>query len=553
MMALSLNPSHLKRYKDIAWLFFKYGRGDLMRSSGLDEIIDSDPALSKPVDAAKAEELAADLEKMGATFIKIGQLLSTRSDMLPVGYTAALSRLQDDVAPFAFEEVEKIVAAELGVRVSKAFAVFDPVPIAAASLGQVHRAVMRDGRVVAVKVQRPGIRESMVEDLDALRQIAEFLDEHTDVGKRYEFSRMLEEFRKTLLRELDYRQEAQNLVTLGANLKEFDRIIVPQPIDDFTTSRVLTMEYVGGHKVTQLSPIVRIEIEGRGLAEQLFQAYLKQILVDGFFHADPHPGNALLTEDSSIALLDLGMVARVSPRLQDGLLQIMLGVSEGRGEDAARAVIGISEKKEGFNERAFLHDVEEIVARHRQANLQQIALGKVVMELSKIAADAGVRPPVEFGTLGKTLLNLDLLGTTLDPEFNPNDAIRRNATSIVQRRLLGSATPGNLYAAMLDAKDFAQRLPGRINKILDAVANNEVRVEVDAIDETKLMVGFQKVANRITVGLILAALIVGAGLLARVETSSRIFGYPAIAIVLFTLAAAGGIYLMVRIFMSDEA
>src|SRR5215216_311395 len=334
-MGISLKPQHLKRYKDIAWLLMKYGRSDLVKNAGLDDLLrdeKADPALVEAPPEAKA--LADDLEKMGPTFIKLGQLLSTRADLLPTSYIESLTRLQDKVEPFAYEEVEAIVSSELGVRISKAFSEFDPNPIAAASLGQVHRARLRDGRAVAVKVQRPGIRERVVEDLEALGDVAEFLDNHTEMGKQYSLQKMLEEFRRSLMRELDYRQEATNLATMNDILKEFGQIVVPLPVDDYTKSRVLTMDHIKGKKITSLTPLARIEIAGEQLAEQLFRAYLKQILVDGFFHADPHPGNVFLTDDERIALLDLGMVARLAPGLQEKLLQLLLAVAEGRSEEA---------------------------------------------------------------------------------------------------------------------------------------------------------------------------------------------------------------------------
>ena len=191
--------------------------------------------------------------------------------------------------------------------------------------------------------------------------------------------------------DLDYRLEAQNLKTLGINLAEYRHIVVPQPIDDYTTSRVLTMEYIGGSKITTLSPLVRIEINGIELAEELFEAYLKQILVDGFFHADPHPGNILLTDDCSIALLDLGMVGRIAPGLQEALLKILLAVSEGRSQDAADQMIDISEKKDDFDERTFNRRVTDLIGRHRTMQLHQIAVGRIVMEMNKAAADSGIR------------------------------------------------------------------------------------------------------------------------------------------------------------------
>ncbi len=551
-MGISLKPQHLNRYRQIAWLLVKYGRSDLVKSSGLEETLEAEQRVT-PKEAAKADELAADLEKLGPTFVKLGQLLSTRVELMPQAYLHALTRLQDRVEPFGFDEVEKIVSAELGVRMSKAFSDFEMVPIASASLGQVHLAHLRDGRAVAVKVQRPAIREAMVDDLEALEEIAAFVDEHTEVGKRYEFRTMLEQFRKSLLRELDYRQEAHNLSTFREQLKTFERIIVPAPIIDYCTSRVLTMEYVPGIKITDVSPVARLEFDGAALAEELFRAYLEQILVHGFFHADPHPGNVFLTDDYRVALIDLGMVGRLMPRLQEDLMQLLLAISEGHGEEAAQIAIKIGEKKEDFEEKSFVRRISEIVAVQQAATVGQMQVGRMVLEVTQAAAENGIRVPAELTLLGKTLLNLDQVGRALEPEFDPNASIRRNAADIMQRRLVKSLSPGNLFSGMLELKDLVQRLPARANKFLDALANNELKISVDAIDERKLMVGFQKVANRITVGLIVAALIIGAALLMRVETTFKIWGYPGLAIIFFLAAAGCGVTLLVNILFYDKS
>jgi predicted unusual protein kinase regulating ubiquinone biosynthesis (AarF/ABC1/UbiB family) len=345
------------------------------------------PAGSEP----RAEELAGDLEKMGPTFIKLGQLLSSRGELLPPAYLAALERLQDDVEPFPFAEVETLVTEELGVRLSKAFSSFDPQPLAAASLGQVHRAALRDGRPVVVKVQRPGIRHQVVEDLEALEEIAGVIQKRTALGKRYDLSRMMEEFRKSLLTELDYRKEAGNLTRLGQNLSSFERIVVPSPVEDYTTSRVLTMDYVAGKKVTALSPLTLIEVDGAGLAEELFQAYLRQIFVDGFFHADPHPGNVFLTDDHRVALLDLGMVATVPGRMQEHLLQMVLAISEGRSDETADYLLKLGEPSEDMDEKAFRRRVAELVSAHQGANLGDLQVGRIFLDMSRYSAEAGVR------------------------------------------------------------------------------------------------------------------------------------------------------------------
>ncbi|HET8674289.1 MAG TPA: AarF/ABC1/UbiB kinase family protein [Blastocatellia bacterium] len=551
-MGISLKPEHLKRYKDIAMLLMKYGRSDLVKNAGLEEILKDEEADVGDV-PPEAESLADDLEKMGPTFIKLGQLLSTRADLLPLPYMQALSRLQDKVEPFSFEDVEQIITSELGVRISKAFASFDAAPMAAASLGQVHRATMRDGRPVAVKVQRPGIREQIIKDLEAMSEVAQFLDEHTEMGKRYEFQKILDEFRKTLLAELDYRREAQNLVTISDNLIDFDAIVIPQPVEDYTTSRVLVMDYIHGRKITDLDPLTRMDIDGAELAGQLFRAYLQQFLVDGFFHADPHPGNVFLTDEGQIALLDLGMVARITPGMQERLLQLLLAISEGRAEQAADVAIQIGQIRKGFyDEPEFRRRVSDLVTTHQDASLGQIEVGTIVLEVTKVSGECGIRVPPDLMMLGKTLLNLDQVGRTLDPSFDPNEAIRQYASDIFRQRLTKSLSPGNIFSSVLDMKEFLEKLPGRINKILDSVANNEIEVKVDALDEHMLMEGLQKIANRITLGLVLAALIVGAAMLMNVPTDFKILGYPGLAIIFFLVAATGGVLLVLNILFYDE-
>lgn len=549
-MGISLKPEYLKRYKDIAWLFMKYGRSDLVKQAGLENALDEESDVVQ-VAAPEAEELSKDLERMGPTFVKLAQLLSTRADLLPVPYLDALSRLQDNVAPFSFGEVERIVTEELNVRLSKAFAHFESEPLAAASLGQVHAAELRDGRAVVVKVQRPGVREVIVKDLEILLEIAAFLDSHTEMGKRYEFSGILKELRKSLLRELDYRQEARHLVIFAHNLREFERIVLPAPIDDYTTSRVLTMDFIPGKKITALSPLARMDIDGYGLAEHFFHAYLKQILVDGLFHADPHPGNVFLTDDERIALLDLGMVARLTPRFQENLLQLLLSISEGRGDEVAELTIKLGEPKDSFEAENFNQQVKELVTQHHGATLENINSGRVVLEITRISGECGFRLPPEFTMIAKTLLNLDQVVHTLDPDFDPNASIRQNATELLRERLFKSLSPGSLFNTLLETKGFIEKLPARVNSFLDTVANKELEIKVDAIDETRLMEGLQKIANRITMGLVLASLIVGAALLMRVETTFKILGYPGIAMLFFFIAAAAGMFLVFHILFND--
>jgi len=550
-MALSLKPKHLKLYADVVWLLGKYGRGDLVKGAPIvDDPLDRGTPPSIP---AEAKELASDLEKLGPTFIKLGQMISTRSDFIPPAYMEALSRLQDHVEPFSFEQVEAIVAVEIGARLSRAFSEFENIPLAAASLGQVHRAALRDGRRVVVKVQRPGVREQIADDLEGLQEIAHVLDAHTDAGRRYEFTEIVEELRKSLLRELDYREEAGNLKLLGKNLEEFPNIVVPQPVTDYSTGRVLTMDYIEGRKVTKLSPLARLDLDGEALADELFRAYLKQILVDGFFHADPHPGNVFLTDDGKVALLDLGMTARLEPVMQDLLLKLLMAIADGQSDKAADAAIRIGNAKDEFDDVQFRRRTADVVQRQQHSSsVDKIRMGHIVMEVKQIAADCGIRVPPGLTMLGKTLLQLDLIGRTLSPGFDPNASIQRNSAEILHQRTMKSFSTANIFGALLDTKEFIEKLPTRLNQFFELIATNKLKVEVDAIDENQLMVGMQKVANRITLGLILASLIVGAALMMRIETSFRIFGYPGLAILFFLAASFAGFALVVQILRSDR-
>jgi predicted unusual protein kinase regulating ubiquinone biosynthesis (AarF/ABC1/UbiB family) len=550
-MKLSLKPHHLKRYRDIAMLFWKYGTSDLAKEFADDTTGDEKKSLTEKSGGPAPGELADDLEKMGPTFIKFGQLLSSRPDLLPEPHLKALARLQDKVKPFPYEQVEEIVAGELGVRISKAFSFFEEKHLAAASLGQVHRAALRDRRPVVVKVQRPEIRKQIAEDFEVLEEIAGFFDEHTDIGRRYRFGKILAEFKTSILQELDYQREASNLTTLANNLKEFPHILVPLPVPDFSSRSVLTMDYVSGTKITALSPVVKLDINGDVLAEELFKAYLKQVLIDGFFHADPHPGNVFLTDDGRVALLDLGMTGRLSSAMQENLLRLLLAISEGNGDETVKIILRISETTDGFDEAEFTKKASQFVSEQRDQTLNHQDVGKALLEVSRTAAQTGLFVPTELTLLGKTLLQLEEVGKILCPKFNPNASVRRNVAEIVTTRMRKTATPGHLFGSFLEMKDFVGGLPGRVNKILDVVGNSELEVNVKTPDARHLLNGFEKIANRVTTGIILAALIVGAALMMRINSSFQIFGYPGIAMICFLIAIGGSAWLILGILWKD--
>jgi predicted unusual protein kinase regulating ubiquinone biosynthesis (AarF/ABC1/UbiB family) len=309
------------------------------------------------------------------------------------------------------------------------------------------------------------------------------------------------------------------------------------------------MDYVSGIKITSLSPIAQMDINGDVLAEELFRPYLKQVLIDGFFHADPHPGNVFLTDDGRIALLDLGMTGRLNSNMQENLLRLLLSISD--GDEAVKIVLRISETADDFDEAEFTKKATEFVSEQRNQTLNRQDVGKALMAVARTAAQTGLYVPTELTLLGKTLLQLEEIGKSLCPNFNTNASVRRNVAENMATRMRKGATPGHLFASLMEMKDFVGGLPKRVNKILDAVGNSELEVNVKTPDARHLLNGFEKIANRVTIGILLAALIVGAALMMRISSSFQIFGYPGIAMICFLIATGGSGWLIIGILWKD--
>ena len=548
---MSTIPEKFSNYTKFISFILKYWNSDVFKAAS-ENALNNENFDDSELDYKNPEELAEDLKNMGPTYIKLGQLLSTRPDLIPEPYMKALEALQDDVEEIPYSEVQKIVEEEIGQRISKAFESFEVQPLASASIGQVHLAILRSGKKVAVKIQRPGVRKNFTEDLDTLKELTDLAVKHSKTAKKYAVDEILDELRFILLNELDYVKEAENLIALGENTKKYPKIVIPQPVEGYSTSKILTMDYIDGQKITSISSISRIETNYKPLVDELVAAYLKHIIFDGFAHADPHPGNVHLTTDNKIALMDLGMVAKFGPDLREHILKLLIAISKYNGEETANVLLKMSEYDKNADLVGFRKEINRLVLDSQNKTAKDLQTGRLLIQMNKVAAEKSIKLPVELNILGKILMNMDQIVAVLTPDYDLQRAIERNVEKLMQKKMLQELKPDNFFAQALEAKKLTEKLPERLNTITEKLANNEFEIKIDAIDEQRLTDGFQKVANRISIGLIIAALIIGAALLMRIPSTFTLLGYPGLAMILFSIAAVIGLWLVLKMMLKDE-
>ncbi|MCX2918758.1 AarF/UbiB family protein [Stenotrophomonas rhizophila] len=496
------------------------------------------------------EQFVTDLESLGPTFVKLGQMLSTRPDMVPVEFATALERMQENVAPIPVERVAAIIEKELGASVSKLFASFDPVPLGCASIAQVHRAELHDGRQVAVKVQKPEVAAQLHSDLDVLRSFALAADHLTQVGRRVRLRDWLNEFAKTLMQELDYQAEAENLQRFGQHLKPFKPLWVPQPIWDYCSHRVLTMELAQGVRVDMIPDVRRTEQPMAPLAAALIRGYVDQIFVHGEIHADPHPGNLRVTPAGRLAIFDLGMVAHMPPRLRERLLKLLFAAVDGRGEEVADEIIGISTRLEFFDEERYLRETGQIIARY--AANSSFSEGRVVLDLVRIATASGLRTPPELSLLGKALLNLETVCRLLSPDLDTRRIVEKQLQHVMRARLKKSLSAANLASEAMEMQQLLRDGPRKMTDILALLAENRLQMKVTGLEESRLMENLQKIANRVSAGIVTAALILAAAMMMKVDTGWHLFGYPAIAFTLMLIGVFLGLGIILSALIFDR-
>jgi ubiquinone biosynthesis protein len=502
---------HPQRYLEIFRIMRKYKLHLMAAQLGMIHLHPDDVPSSYDPGADYSELFAGALEELGPCFIKLGQLMSTRPDLLPPSYIKALSRLQDRITPVPAEKIVRIIESDLGRPCSELFQSFDLTPTATASVAQVHRAVLHDGTEVAVKVLRPGVREQTHIDLEVLHEMVGFITRHLSFALLTNLDQMVTEMGEGLRGDVDLVQEAENTRLIGRQLSEFTLLQTAEVFAEYSTQNVITLTFIHGKHLPQVSPEELASVDTAAIARELLSAYFKQIIVNGVFHCDPHPGNILLCDNGRLTLLDFGMVGRFDVEEKDNIIQLLLAFAERRGKRVANAYLEMIDVPEAFNRRAFFEDVGNFVSRYDDMSGGRMGLGTAFLELLRIA-DAHHTPiPSSMTLLSKAMFNLDGTITRLAPDLNPVDLIREYMLKVMEMRVEAEASTATSFAWTLDAWHLLQNSPQRVDSILEKLSSGQLmmQLEVSRLEQTANTL--DRAAGRLSRGVLAGSIVVACG------------------------------------------
>jgi predicted unusual protein kinase regulating ubiquinone biosynthesis (AarF/ABC1/UbiB family) len=487
--------------------------GNVARRGGLRRVLaEVGVRGNRPATREGAQGFRAALEELGTTYVKLGQLLSSRPDLLPDVYIEELGHLVDEVQPVPFVDIDATIRAEIGDEV---FASIDPEPLAAASVAQTHRALMKSGREVVVKVRRPGIAEQVERDLSVLRSTAGLLAGHSETARRLQLEALADELEVHLRQELDFVEEAHNTELIAGLVRQYERIVVPQVVRPFVTERVLVLEWIDGKKVERdhgLAPELAAE-----LAREFFGAYVRQVIVEGVYHADPHAGNILLTRDGRLALLDFGLLGRLDEDTRRGLSLLLLALAQNRADDVADLIVSLSLTTVQSDQAGFLHDVRRKLPRFHWRPLSGLHTGESLADLQRLALEHDIGLPTSFALVGKTLAQADSIARVLDPELDPIGLMEDEAIEVMRVEAERRLEPNRLFSYLYTQLDPLARLPRRIGHVLTELEQGGLKVGIQPTGLDELEHNLRSISNRVGAAIIISALLLASAIVVRVH------------------------------------
>lgn len=554
-----------RRYKDILRLrqilsvFFKYGFYQFIEQVNLARFIPFRKRILEKfpyIDRAFPERLRHAFEELGPSFIKLAQILSARPDLITKAYADEFKKLQDEVPPFRFEEVRTIIQEELGAPLEEIFKEFEVRPIAAASIAQVHGATLKSGESVVVKIQRPRIKEIIETDIDIMRFIAELMDRYMPEAEFFNPKGIVEEFSKTVRKELNFREEARNLNRFRRNFEGHKYIYIPRLYPEYLTEKVIVMERIDGIRIDRVSEIEKLGFDRSHIARIGLEAYLKMIFEDGYFHADPHPGNIFIMPDGRIGLVDFGIVGHLTPELMESLAQAFISLVKRDFDSLIEQYIDLGFVSEEVDiesfRRDFKADLMDFLVPLYGASISEINFTEYLDTLTHLAIKHKLKIPSDFLLVNKSLLILDSIARELDPSFNFISVAEPYASKLIRSRYnlqrLYDRTRRNLdeFTAFLTAT------PKQLRLLFRKALRDELNFKITHIGLERLMRDLDRSTNRLSFSIIVAALILGSSILTLSSVGGKIFDMPLLGAIGFLMAFVLGLWLLISIIRSGR-
>ncbi|MDJ0814580.1 MAG: AarF/ABC1/UbiB kinase family protein [Desulfobacterales bacterium] len=544
---------HLNRYRQILTILFKFGFGDLLEMLKIDQYIEVGlQMISKKREIrierlTKPQGLRMAFEELGPTYIKLGQILSTRPDLIPMEFIQELSRLQDHVPAFSFDQVRKVINSEFGHSDEDVFDSLEETPLASASIGQVHRAVLKDGEAVAVKFQRPGIRKIIEVDLEIMLHLATLAERHIEELAIHRPVKIVEEFARTLEKEIDYKTEATNMERAASHFLDDPNVYIPKVYREATTSRILTTEFIDGIKISNIEKLDEAGLDRKLITARGADLVLKQVFDHCFFHADPHPGNIFVLPENVICLLDFGMAGIVDRQTRDDFVDLVESIVNQNEVRATQVLLKLTYREEEPDRRLLEREVADFMGRHLYKPLKDIELGKLLNQLLELATSFRLRIPADIFLMMKALGTVEGVGRILDPEF---DMIAR-ATPFITQVKLDRFKPERIaddaYDLGSQLVQFLRQFPNQLLDLANLIRQEKLRLQIEHRGLENMLATHDRISNRISFSILIAALIIGSALIVISETPPLIYGISLIGILLFSAAAIMGIWLLVAI------
>jgi len=556
-MKINRNIRSIRRYLNIVRVLSTYGFDQVLEMLGLADMVVRSRRLfrrSLP-DIARltaAERMRLALEELGPTFVKLGQILSTRPDVIPHAFVLEFEKLQDDVPSFPFEEVLTQITTELGGPVEQFFASIDSVPLAAASIAQVHRARLKTGEDVVIKVRRPGIVKTVESDISALMALAGLAERHVSGSELYDPVGVVREFARTIRREMDFTREGHTIEKFRDNFVKTPWMYFPRVYWDQTSRGILTMEYIAGVKVSDREKLIDQGLDCELIAKRGADSFLDMVIKHGFFHGDLHPGNVMILPGNIICLLDYGIVGRLDESLKTFLTDILSAIVNRDMDEIVSLLLFAGDISDTLDIRALKRDLFNFIDGYYEIPLKEIEVGRMLMEFIEIITLYNIRIPIDLMLLAKSLVLIEGMGRALDPAFDMVEHLRPFIVKALRQKFSPLRVSRDINQILFSYLNLARNIPRDLKEIINRINRNKFKIDLEHRGLDKFTAEFDRSINRLSTSMILAAMIIGSSIIMQTDKGPKFMGFPVLAFMGYTVAGLVGLWLVYAIIRSGR-